>query len=597
MPNGTKQIFESLIGPFRFAFQNLQFAAIYGRGRLAWVTVLSVLQALAQLANVVSIAPVIGLATNMQSCREWLGSKQILSRLNHLSDYHLLLLTVGLLLAIAALSTLVNILAERSRARFVFGFSYYLRRQIIQNLRHRPYSYFVENNPSGIITVLQQYTEMYVSNVLLQILELVTRILMVILLSSLILATNWQIALVAGGFLVTTYIGIFVGLAKVRESFRECMIATGGATTQQATQYIQGIRTIRLQNAEEFFQNEYLGNCRDRALVMGRQIIVNTAPKYAMEFALFLVMSALILFTAGQPESFSRYLPSLALIGFATYRLMPILQQIYFCAGQISSNSYTFDQIRDEWSETYAEALPNASVPIRPMEFTRALRIENLIFRYPSAESDTLSGVDLTIQRGECLGICGSSGAGKSTFVDLLLGLQVPTAGRIVVDDVQLCPVNVAHWRSIVGYVPQDIFLIDDTIARNIAFGKASEEIDMSQVEHAARLAQIHQFICELPCGYNERVGDRGARLSGGQRQRIALARALYHNPKILIMDEATSALDNTTEEALIQAIDSLTGSLTIVMIAHRLTTLRNCDRVLVVSAGKLIAADSRSLV
>jgi ABC-type bacteriocin/lantibiotic exporter with double-glycine peptidase domain len=290
-------------------------------------------------------------------------------------------------------------------------------------------------------------------------------------------------------------------------------------------------------------------------------------------------------------------LPSLALIGFATYRLMPILQQIYFCAGQISSNSYTFDQIRNKLGGAYADALPIASVPIRPIEFTRTLRIENLTFRYPSAEMDTLSGIDLTIQRGECIGICGSSGAGKSTFVDLLLGLQVPTAGRIVVEDVQLCPANVADWRSIVGYVPQDIFLIDDTIARNIAFGKAAEEIDMHQVENAARLSQIHEFICELPYGYNQRVGDRGARLSGGQRQRIALARALYHNPKILIMDEATSALDNTTEEALIQAIETLSGSLTIVMIAHRLTSLKNCDRVLVASAGKLIALDSRSLV
>jgi ABC-type bacteriocin/lantibiotic exporter with double-glycine peptidase domain len=271
-----------------------------------------------------------------------------------------------------------------------------------------------------------------------------------------------------------------------------------------------------------------------------------------MEFVLFLILSALILFTAGEPESFSKYLPSLALIGFATYRLMPILQQIYFCASQISSNSFTFDLIRDELQANYSASIEHASAPLSSMEFTQAIRIENLTFRYPSAERDTLSGVDLTIQCGECLGICGSSGAGKSTFIDVLLGLQVPTTGRIFVDDIPLCPANVANWRSIVGYVPQDIFLIDDTVAKNIAFGKEADEIDMSQVEHAARLAQIHEFICDLPCGYNQRVGDRGARLSGGQRQRIALARALYHNPKILIMDEATSALDNTTEEALI---------------------------------------------
>ena len=596
MPNRTKHMFESLIGPCRFVYQNLKFAALNGSFRLFWVMFLSVLQAIAQLANVVSIGPVIGLATNMQMARDWIDTQPILSGLNQLSNYQLLLLTLITLLAIAAISTVVNIFAERSRAQFAFGFSYELQRRIMQQLRGRPFSYFVENNPSAIIAILQQYAEMYVGNVLLQILELVTRVLIVVLLSSVILATNWQISILAGGFLSMTYVGIFVGLARIRQEFRERMFATGGNTIQQATQYVQGIRAIRLQSAEEYFQKEYLRACKDRATVMGRQISVHTAPKYAMEFALFLVLSALILFTAGEPESFSKYLPSLALIGFATYRLMPILQQIYFCASQISSNSFTFDLIRDELQANYSASVDYASAPLSSMEFTQAIRIENLTFRYPSAERDTLSGVDLTIQCGECLGICGSSGAGKSTFIDVLLGLQVPTTGRIVVDDIPLCPANLANWRSIVGYVPQDIFLIDDTVASNIAFGKAVEEIDMTQVEHAARLAQIHEFICDLPCGYNQRVGDRGARLSGGQRQRIALARALYHNPKILIMDEATSALDNTTEEALIQAIESLSGSLTIVMIAHRLTTLKNCDRVLVASAGKLIPADSPML-
>jgi len=597
MPSRAKQTLELVASPCRFVYQNLRFAATYGPKRLFWVTFLSVLQAVAQLANVVSIAPVIGLATNMKTARDWIGSQQTLSPLNQLSDYHLLLLTVVALMAIAAISTLVNIFAERSRARFAFGFSYELRRRLMRQLRLRPFSYFVENNPSAIITMLQQYTEMYVGNVLLQILELVTRILIVVLLSGLILATHWQIAIIAGGFLATSYVAMFMGLAKVRENFRERMFATGSATMQQATQYAQGIRTIRLQGAEDFFQNEYLSNCKDRASVMGRQITVNTAPKYVMEFALFLVLSALILFTASQPESFATYLPILALIGLATYRLMPTLQQIYFCASQISSNSFTFDLIRDELKDSYVTPELSVSTPIPPMEFTRAIRIENLTFRYPSAERDTLCGIELTIERGECLGICGSSGVGKSTFIDVLLGLQTPTAGRIIIDSTQLSAANIANWRSIVGYVPQDIFLIDDTIARNIAFGKTAEQIDMIQVEHAARLAQIHEFICELPNGYHTQVGDRGAKLSGGQRQRIALARALYNNPQILLMDEATSALDNSTEEALIQAIDSLSGRLTIVMIAHRLTTLKNCNRVLVASAGKLIESDSTSLV
>ncbi len=581
-----RRFFASIKSSGEFAHQNLRFVTGCGKRRLVNVLILAVLQAFAQLANVVSIAPVMGIASNTQIVRDWIDDISFLAFLKNASDFGLLLMAVGVLLVVAFISTLVNVLAERSRARFAFGFSFELRRRIMMRLQSRPFSYFVQHNPSVVITLLQQYTEMYVSNVLLQLLELSTRILIVVLLSGLILWTNWQIALITGGFLAATYFAIFAGLAPIRSQFRERMLASGGATMQQATQYIQGIRAIRLQNAEEYFRAEYLENCRSRAQVMARQVTIIAAPKYAMELALFVAFSAIVLWTARDPDAFARFLPSLALIGLATYRLMPSLQQIYFCSSQISSNAYTLNELTNELGESLdMNAVYTGKVA--PLEFEHEIRLENLRFGYPFALRDTLNGIDMMIRRGECVGICGSSGAGKSTLVDVLLGLQQPTAGQVVIDETELSPANIRSWRAAVGYVPQEIFLIDDTIASNIALGQSSEQFDLAQVERAARLAQIHEFIVGLPEGYSTRVGDRGARLSGGQRQRIALARALYHQPSILFLDEATSALDSETEEALIEAIDSLHGSLTIIMIAHRLSTLKHCDAIYELQNGR----------
>ena len=228
------------------------------------------------------------------------------------------------------------------------------------------------------------------------------------------------------------------------------------------------------------------------------------------------------------------------------------------------------------------------------MRLERKLELEKVSFVYETAERPTLHDVELTIPARTTVGIVGGTGAGKTTLVDLILGLLSPASGKIKVDGTVLTADNLRSWQASIAYVPQAIFLTDDTIAANIAFGVPKGEIDMAAVEHAARVAALHDFILsELPTGYDTRVGERGVRLSGGQRQRIGIARAMYRDPTLLIMDEATSALDNITEREVMEAMQRIRGDKTIILIAHRLSTVRSCNTIFLMERGRLLAQGS----
>jgi ABC-type multidrug transport system fused ATPase/permease subunit len=273
-------------------------------------------------------------------------------------------------------------------------------------------------------------------------------------------------------------------------------------------------------------------------------------------------------------------------MALAGYRLLPSLQLLYAQLTQISSMRHAVDEVYDEFvaAETDKSVPPAISyevlAPAQPLPWNDTITLREITFRYPGAAGTALEGLSLIIAKNSSLGVIGPTGSGKSTLIDLLLGLYQPTAGEILIDGRLLTPALVPSWQSSIGYVPQDIFLIDDTIARNIAFGCQDNEIDRTLLREACVTAQLLDFIeAELPRGFDTNVGERGIRLSGGQRQRIGLARALYHRPSLLILDEATSALDMATEAKLLQALRSLTGKLTMVVAAHRVSAVANCDQ------------------
>jgi ATP-binding cassette subfamily C protein len=306
-----------------------------------------------------------------------------------------------------------------------------------------------------------------------------------------------------------------------------------------------------------------------------------------------------VLLLAAKGRDFSDILPNLGVMALAGYRLLPSIQLLYGQLTQVSSMRHAVDEVYDEFveAETDGSVSPaissDALAPARPFRWNDLITLREISFGYPGASRPVLDEFSLSIAKNTSLGVIGPTGSGKSTLVDLLLGLYQPTAGEILIDGEPLTPALVPAWQASIGYVPQDIFLIDDTIARNIAFGLPDTEIDPARLREACVMAQLLEFIeIELPDGFDTIVGERGVRLSGGQRQRIGLARALYHRPSLLILDEATSALDVATEAKLLQALRSLAGKLTMVVSAHRLSTIAGCDKVVDLSNKSAVVAE-----
>jgi ABC-type multidrug transport system fused ATPase/permease subunit len=307
-----------------------------------------------------------------------------------------------------------------------------------------------------------------------------------------------------------------------------------------------------------------------------------------------------VLLLAAKGRDFSDILPNLGVMALAGYRLLPSLQLLYSQLTSISSVRHALDEVYDEFvaAETDASVLPGTSrdglIPVMPFHWNDGISLREVSFRYPGASRPALDGLSLTIPKNSSVGVIGPTGSGKSTLVDLLLGLYQPTAGEILIDGRSLRPELVPAWQASIGYVPQDIFLIDDTIARNVAFGLPDNEIDPARLREACAMAQLLDFIeTELPASFDTIVGERGIRLSGGQRQRIGLARALYHRPSLLILDEATSALDMATEAKLLEALRSLAGKLTMVVAAHRLSAVANCDQLIDLRSAAGVVAEA----
>ena len=269
------------------------------------------------------------------------------------------------------------------------------------------------------------------------------------------------------------------------------------------------------------------------------------------------------------------------MLALAGYRMLPETQRMYGNFTLVMTYHYLARELGEEIHSGEGVETGEVGAPSGPLAFGNELKLAGIAFRYPTAKQPVFEALDLTVPKNTSLGIVGPTGCGKSTLVDLILGLHEPTAGQILVDDHVLTPADMPAWRRMIGYVPQDIFLLDDTVAANIAFGIPPEEVDHDALVRAAEAAQIRSFVeDELPKSWDTVVGERGVRLSGGQRQRIGLARALYHAPSVLILDEATSALDHDTESMVMEAIQNLHGTVTMLVIAHRLNTIENCDAV-----------------
>ena len=348
-------------------------------------------------------------------------------------------------------------------------------------------------------------------------------------------------------------------------------------------------KEIKVAGLEQTFINRFSNSSLTYAKHQASAQLINSLPRFIIEAIVFGGMLLLVAYIILKLGNFSNALPIITLYAFAGYRLIPSLQQIYIASVALKFSKAPIDALYNDLKNlNVSNSNHNQDQEILP--FNKSITLKQIHYNYPNSSRKVLDNINLTIDAKKTVGIVGSSGSGKTTTVDIITGLLEPQKGTIEIDGEVITKKNVKAWRRSIGYVPQHIHLNDDSIAANIAFGVDFKNINYQSVEKAAKAANLHEFVeNKLPGKYQTIIGEQGVRLSGGQRQRIGIARALYHNPKVLIFDEATSALDNQTEETIIKELYNLRKDITIIMIAHRLNTLKDCDIIFKLENGKII--------
>jgi len=577
----------------------LFLARPYGRAKLAGVFSLALVQAVFQVIGATSIFPFLAIAADPDRIRRSHFGLRFLALLPPMSNWELLITTGVIAIAGVFFSNAINLLSEYARTRYAQNFAHWLRVRLLRRMASQPYTYFLQRNSGELLKKIFTDVINYTVGVLLPLLDTIARALTSVLLLATLFLVQPVIALSAalglGGFYVIT----FRLFARKRREVDENLRIHSTGFYQEAHQMLGGIKPVKVHRAEEHFLARFAGHSAIIAKMNARVSIFNSA-RYLVEPLAFGGLVVAVLLLAARGRDFSDILPNLGVMALAGYRLLPSLQLLYSQLTQVSSMRHAVDEVYDEFVEAETDGSVSPAISgddlarARPFRWNDSITLREISFRYPGASRPALNEISLVIVKNTSLGVIGPTGSGKSTFVDLLLGLYQPTTGEILIDGEPLTPALVPAWQASIGYVPQDIFLIDDTIARNIAFGLPDAEIDSARLREACVMAQLIEFIeIELPAGFDTIVGERGVRLSGGQRQRIGLARALYHRPSLLILDEATSALDVATEAKLLEALRSLAGKLTMVVSAHRLSTIAGCDNVVDLSNRSAVVADA----
>ena len=473
--------------------------------------------------------------------------------------------------------------------RYSWHLNHDLSVKLLREYLAKPYVFFLDRNTAGLATNILSEVKQAVRGFVLAALQLLSRGVVTLFVLGLLVALYPMLALMTFGFLGAAYGITFLLVRRGMAESGRLRSQADRARFQAASEALSGIKDIRILGREEPFLRRFERHSRVYEAQMARQQVIAAVPRYAFETIAFggMLMIVLILLMRGQ--GVQEIVPTLGVFAFATMRLLPALQSLFAALSALRFSTPSIDVLHRD-----LEALgrhPAPSKPVAPLPFRESIELRGVTFRYPGTPKPVIHGFDLSIAANTTVALVGATGSGKTTTVDILLGLLEPEEGELLVDGVPITDENRRAWQANLGYVPQQIYLADDTIAANIAFGVRREEIDMAAVERAARLANVHDFIVgELPDGYGTMVGERGVRLSGGQRQRLGIARALYHDPKVLVFDEATSALDNVTEESIFRAVSDLGKSKTIVMIAHRMTTVRGCDVIYVLDRGAVQA-------
>jgi ABC-type multidrug transport system fused ATPase/permease subunit len=553
----------------------------------ALLFILMIIAAAVELAGIISITPLLAVLGNPQFLHSnsylrelnmWLGSPDQQSFSMTLTGF-----TLVILMCVSAFRALILFL----QFRFASMRRHQLALRLLCNYIRQPYTFFLDNNSSSLTKVLLSEVDGLVEGAINPALMLLSYGGVILAITILLLFLDPFLATTVPLAFATLYIIFYACIRSYLLNLGTKRLIANEAQYRAAAEILGGVKELKVFGHEQFYLNTFRNPSINFSRRQATEEVLAELPKYIMETIAVATIILIVIYLL-ERDDFAAAFPIVGVYVFSAYRMLPAMQQVYSSAARLRFATPAVTAILSDLEKT-PSTLHNVECVGERLPLGRAITLENVSFLYAGAKTAALRNVSFRIPAVSTTGIIGTTGAGKSTLIDLLLGLLQPVNGQILIDDVPLTAANSRAWQNNIGYVPQHIFLVDDTVARNIALGIEDNNIDEQALDRAARIARIHSFITEeLPHGYGTVIGERGARLSGGQRQRLGVARALYHDPDILIFDEATNALDQGTEAELLKRIDELAGQKTIIIVTHRLAAVKHCNQILQLEKGKL---------
>lgn len=562
----------------------LSMLTMSGRLKAGFLIILLIFVALFDVAGVASIMPFMAVLANPDAIASNSNLLFITSYFSFLNEKNITFFLAIFSLFVLLLSLIFKALVTYVQIRFVLMQEYTISTRLVEIYLGQPYSWFLSQNGADLGKNVLSEVQVIMSNAATPLLHFIAHGLVSVALIGLLVFIDFELALNVVSVLGVTYCILYLCV-------RGHLMKTGGKrlkSNQQrflvVSELFGAIREVKMSQTEQIYSAKFKNSAKKYAENQSVARSIAQLPRFFIEGIAFGGMILLIMYLLRTRGGFSEIIPILSLYAFAGYRLLPALQQVYAAVTQIRFIFPTVDALSKEIANLKLEANDVSNAVIR---LKREIEFNGVCFKYEGSSRSAITKANFTIPVGSFVGVIGKTGSGKSTLVDLMLGLLVPQQGAICVDGEVLSERNNSFWRSQIGYVPQSIYLTDDTISKNIAFGFEQREINDEALVRAAKLAGAYDFIVdELEHGFNTNVGERGARLSGGQIQRIGIARALYRYPSILVLDEATSALDVETEKLILSNLTKNLGHLTLIMITHRASTVKTCDQVLRINRG-----------
>jgi len=543
--------------------------------------------ALAEVLTLGAILPFLALVADPHAATRVPALSVALNMVGLEPGSDLLWMLAAIFCIIAVVAAIVRIVLAWATQKFVFRIGYDLGVAVYRRILYQPYSYHIARNSSEVVSAIGKVQQV-VTGVMMPLMQAVTSTVIAVSIFVGLLFINAGVALASGLGFGLIYVLVSVVTRKRLRHNSQLISRAQKQRVQTVQEGVGGIRDVLIDHAQRIYIAKFAAIDTHLRDAQAANALIAATPRFVIEGLGMVMIVLLALVLSRQAGGLMEALPVLGALALGAQRMLPLLQMIYNGWTQFMGNHASFGMILDILEKPIPPELMVRRQSV-PLPFEHALTLEDVSFRYGEQLSWVLHDLSVTIPKGARIGFVGKTGSGKSTAIDLIMGLLQPTVGTISVDGAALTLANVGAWQEQVAHVPQHIYLSDTSIRENIAFGIPASEIDDARVLQAAQKADIAGFLENLPEGYGTRVGERGVRLSGGQRQRIGIARALYKRSSLLVFDEATSALDAATEASVMSSIYRLGGDLTVILIAHRLSTLRECDVIFRLEGGRLV--------